>query len=247
MAFYPRAAVIKRQHEWDGQSIEFQITMSPLNPVNWQTGWLDGIATALYDYIGAEVTPLNPTSWGGIIDDATPTTVLQKSCEIYLMQGGFNSLFFRKVFPMNVFGQRVVTGDIAPSFVAGGYSSATTEYQKKPADFRFGPVLESDIANNEFVGGVLSFFEPLADVLNQVVEVEAAVFEESGVPSLYLSEWVTSVVTRLKIEDPDNPGTFDYVLPSQPGDPVFATRVTNWAFQRNVTSQISRKRRKNNA
>jgi len=247
MAFYPRAAIIKRAHEWDGQAIEFQITMSPILPINWEASWLDGIANALFTYVGDVTNAPNPGGWGASIDDMTPLTVNQRSCEIYLMQGGFTSAFFRKVFPINSFGQRALSGDIMPSFVAAGFSSATTEYQKKPSDFRFGPLGEADVALQEIVPATITALQPIVSALNSVFEIDADVVNPDGTTTNYISEWVTSVVTRLKIEDPDNPGVFDYVLPSQPGDPVFATRVTNWALNNNVTSQISRKRRKNNA
>lgn len=247
MAFYPRAAVIKLKSEWDGQALEMQTTWSPLSPLNWDALGLDAIATALFINIGDELnTPLAGQGWGAQVNDWLPAAVNQQSCEIYLMQGGFTSLFFRKVFPMNVPGQRSGTGGIMPSFNAVGFSSATTEYQKKPADFRLYGLLENDVVDQEVSGSGMAILDTMKNVLNASPEIEAE-WETEGGSELYVSQWVTSVVTRLKVVNPDDPTDIDYVLPSQPGDPVFATRVSNWDWNKSVTSQISRKRRRSNA
>lgn len=54
--------------------------------------------------------------------------------------------------------------------------------------------------------------------------------------------FVTSCVQRLRILQPD--GSYDYYLPSLPGDPVSAQRVDSWAWNQDVGTQLSRKKRR---
>jgi len=243
MAEFLQAAQMIWQGLFLGQNCQWQVTISP----SLYTAFDSDLATMQCDDILEGIAKIEALSGtlGSDFAGFTPTTFEFQSIEIYLMQGGLNPMFFRKTYPVNVNGFRVLGGtEPSQSFDAVSFSSAPTIHRRQPSSFRLAGVAEADATGNEFVfgGAGLTIINEIKNQLNAGFEIPFTVDDGAGGFETLNIPFVTTCVQRIKIERDD--GGFDYYLPSLPGDPVSAQQVDSWAWNQDVGTQMSRKKRR---
>lgn len=243
MPEYFQAAQITWQGNLLGQNCQWQVTISPSIYTPFSDIYIASQCNQIYDQI-AKVEALSGTL-GSDFAGFTPTQFEFQSIDIYLMQGGLNPLFFRKTYPINVSGFRTSGGtEPSQSYDALSFSSAPTVHRRQPASFRLPGVLEADSIGNEFVfsGPGLVIVDEIKNQLNAGWSIDFTIEDGGGGSETIIANFVTSCVQRLRILQPD--GSYDYYLPSLPGDPVSAQKVDSWAWNQDVGTQLSRKKRR---
>lgn len=247
MPAYRQATVITWGGLWLGQRTQWQVTVSPVQQVNWDEFNIDENLDEIFQAI-ARVEALSGTL-GSDFAGFLPTTFRFTEVEMYFMQQIPEYFFFRSTIPLNVDGFRGGGGDASTSNTAIGFASATTLFRQNPATFRLPGVLEVDTVGNDLatVPELRVILDAIPDQLNGSWSIpqRGVVGEDPG--EFVNVEFVTTVVRRIKLA-PNTPGGAPrYILPSLPGEETLATQVNNWEFSEVITSQNSRKPRRGGA
>lgn len=230
-----------------GQRAQWQITVSPTVPVNWDEFNIDNNLEYLYQGIG-RVEALSGTL-GSDFAGYTPTEFRFTEVEFYFMQQTPEYFFFRSTLPLNVDGFRAGGGQLSTSNTAISFSSATTLFRQNPASFRLPGVLEADTVGNDLSDNstLRTIMDEIPNQLNTgwTLEQIGVVGSDPGDPVEV--PFVTTVVERIKLAPLPGQIRNRYLLPSLPGEDVLATQVNNWEFSEVIGSQNSRKPRRGGA